>query len=401
MTYDICIVGGAGHVGLPLAVSFAHKGQKVLIYDLNQKSLETIKAGHMPFMERGAEPLLREALAAGRLGFTHKAEDVRLADNIIITIGTPVDEYLNPSLKLLSECFESLCPHLRDDQLLVLRSTVYPGVTEWLGKMLEQRKLKSDVSFCPERIVQGYAMEELKTLPQLVSGLTKSAEERAAKLFEIIAPEAVRIEPKEAEFAKLFANAYRYITFAVANQFYQICDSAGVDYYRVMHAVKHNYPRMSDLPKAGFAAGPCLFKDTMQLSAFYENQFTIGLHSMLVNEGMPLYVVNQLRKEVDLSKKTVGLLGMAFKSESDDRRSSLAYKMKKILAPEAKQILTTDPFVTDDPEIRPLDEVVSKSDVLILCAPHKAYRDLNLTGRKVVDIWNFWPVKENPVGAKR
>lgn len=394
MRYDICVVGGAGHVGLPLAISFAEKGQKVLIYDINKKVLETIATGQMPFMERGAEHILRQVLDRGLLSFSAEATDIREAQNVIITIGTPVDEFLNPSLNLLKDCFNTLQGHLHDDQLLILRSTVYPGVTEWLGTFLQKKNLKCLVSFCPERIVQGYAMEELKTLPQIVSGLTPQAENRAAELFLKIAPEVVRVTPKEAEFAKLFANSFRYIHFAVANQFYMICKAANVDYYRVQHAVKHNYPRSADLPSAGFAAGPCLFKDTMQLSAFYENQYSIGLNAMLVNEGMPLFIVSELRKDCKLRETRIGLLGMAFKSESDDKRSSLSYKLKKVLGIEAQEVLTTDPFVLDDPEIRPLEEILANSDVLILCAPHKAYKNIDIRGRKVIDIWNFWP-KEN------
>ena len=236
-------------------------------------------------------------------------------------------------------------------------------------------------------------MEELKTLPQLVSGLTPEAEERAARLFSLVAPEVVRTGTKESELGKLFANAFRYIQFAVSNQFYMICKSAGVDYYSILDAFQHNYPRMLQLPNAGFTAGPCLFKDTMQLAAFCNNQFTMGHQAVLVNEGIPRFLVSQMREQYNLRESTVGLLGMAFKPETDDRRSSLSYKMKKILAPEAKQVLTTDPFVCDDPDIRPLDEVLSKSDILVLCAPHNVYRDIDIRNRKVVDLWNFWPAQ--------
>jgi UDP-N-acetyl-D-mannosaminuronic acid dehydrogenase len=396
MKYDICVVGGAGHVGLPLSIAFANQGQRVLIYDLNKTAMSRIQEGEMPFMERGAEPLLKSVLEKKLLSFSSDPKDLADAKNLIITIGTPVDEFLNPTLRLMTECFKTLSPHMNDEQLIILRSTVYPGVTEWLSKHLAEHGLKCKVSFCPERIVQGYAIEELRTLPQLVSGTTKEAEDEAARLFGLIAPEIVRITTKEAEFAKLFSNAYRYITFGVSNQFYMICESAGVDYYRVLDAMKHNYPRMKDVSKAGFAAGPCLFKDTMQLTAFYQNQFTIGSSAMFVNEGMPLFIVGNLMQKHDLSKMTVGLLGMAFKSESDDRRSSLSYKLKKVLGAQARRVLTTDPFVLDDKEIRPLNEVIAESDVLILCAPHQTYKGLSLKNKIVVDIWNFWGT---PAGA--
>ena len=398
--FDVCVVGGAGHVGLPLSIVFASKGLRVLIYDLNGKALETIARGEMPFMERGAEPLLREVLGRRLLSFTTDAADVAQASNVIIIIGTPIDEFLNPSLKPITSCIDQLFPHLSDEQLIVLRSTVYPGVTQTIAKYLADKGRKTKVAFCPERIVQGYAVEELQTLPQIVSGSTPEAEDAASSLFEKIAPEIVRLTPSEAELVKLLSNAYRYIQFAVTNQFFLIANSAGVDYYRVLDGMKKNYPRMADVPSAGFAAGPCLFKDTMQLVAFCKNQFSIGHAAMLVNESLPMFVADNLASRFKLEDKTVGLLGMAFKANNDDTRSSLSYKLKKLLSFRAKAVLTTDPYVTTDPALLPLETVISRSDILVLCAPHGPYRDLQLDGKIVVDIWNFWGARHGLSAAE-
>ncbi len=299
-----------------------------------------------------------------------------------------MDEFLNPSLKAIHRCFDELVPILSDDQLIVMRSTVYPGVTESMAAYLAARGKKTRVAFCPERIVQGFAVEELQNLPQIVSGTSKEAEDQAAELFALIAPEVIRLSPREAELVKLFNNAFRYIQFAVANQFYLIADSAGVDYYRVMDGMRRNYSRGA-IPGAGFAAGPCLFKDTMQLAAFYRNQFSLGYAAMLVNESMPQFIADRIGTQFDLSQTTVGLLGMAFKANIDDPRSSLSYKLKKLLGLRARRILTTDPFVKNDPDIEPLETVISGSDVLVLCAPHDVYRTLDLGGKPCVDIWNF------------
>jgi UDP-N-acetyl-D-mannosaminuronic acid dehydrogenase len=392
--FDLCVVGGAGHVGLPLSIVFASKGLRVLIYDLNQKALETIRSGKVPFMERGAEGLLGEVLGRGLLSFTTDPAGVGRASNVIIVIGTPIDEFLNPSLKPITACIDQLLPYLSDEQLIVLRSTVYPGVTQTIARHLDAKGKKTKVAFCPERIVQGFAIEELQSLPQIVSGATLDAENAAAALFEKIAPEIVRVTPSEAEMVKLFSNAYRYIQFAVTNQFFLIANSAGVDYYRVLEGMKKNYPRMADVPSAGFAAGPCLFKDTMQLAAFYKNQFSIGHAAMLVNESLPMFVADHLASRYKLDEMTVGLLGMAFKANNDDTRSSLSYKLKKLLSYRAKAVLTTDPYVTTDPTLLPLETVTSRSDVLVLCAPHAPYRNLPLAGKVVVDIWNFCGVEQ-------
>jgi UDP-N-acetyl-D-mannosaminuronic acid dehydrogenase len=269
----------------------------------------------------------------------------------------------------------------------VLRSTVFPGTTEWLATYLQAQGRKLKVAFCPERVVQGYGLKELREMPQIVSGTTLEAEHEAASLFERIAPEVVAVSPIEAEFAKLFANAYRYIEFAATNEFYLIAKSAGVDYQRVLMAMKHKYVRLQGMPRPGFAAGPCLVKDTMQLSAFARNQFGLGHAALLINEGLVLHVVEDLKRRYDLANITIGLLGMAFKAESDDIRASLSYKFKKVLNGQARAVLTTDPFVTTDPELRPLDEVIAKSDLLILCAPHAAYRETDFRGKPVFDVW--------------
>jgi UDP-N-acetyl-D-mannosaminuronic acid dehydrogenase len=387
---DICVVGGAGHVGLPLSIVFASKGKRVRIYDIDHQALDVIARGAMPFMERGAQPLLDEALASGRLELTPNPAAVAGVPTVILTVGTPIDEFLNPTLRYIKTCLDTLLPYLSDGQLLVLRSTVYPGVTEWLSKYLAQNGKNVLVAFCPERIVQGQAIEELQTLPQIVSGISPAAEDAAAELFRTIAPSIVRLTPTEAEFAKLFCNAFRYIEFAVANQFYMMTTAAGVDYYRIIEGLQRDYSRAKGIPSAGLAAGPCLFKDTMQLAAFSKNQFSIGYSAMLVNEGLPSFLVEQLRQQHPLETMTVGLLGMAFKADNDDRRSSLSYKLKRLLAFHAGTVLTTDPHVKDDPDLVPLDQVLERSDILVLCVPHSAYRELDVAGRTVVDVWNVW-----------
>ncbi len=387
--YDLCIVGGAGHVGLPLALVFAKTGLKVHIYDINQTSLDTISSGIMPFMESGAEELLSEVLADGNLTMSADVSDVSKASRVILTIGTPVDEFHNPVLGLVRQCIDDLLPNLKDGQLLILRSTVYPGTTDWLASYLESKGRSVKVSFCPERVVQGHSIEELQHLPQIVSGTSEESVALASQLFSLIAPEIVELKPIEAEFAKLMNNAYRYIEFAIANQFYMITSQANVDYERVLTGMKQNYPRAKNIPMPGFAAGPCLFKDTMQLSAFSNNQFSLGHAAMLVNEGLVLYVVDEISKKYPLHEMTIGLLGMAFKAESDDIRSSLSYKLKKVLQFKAKHVLTTDPYVSCDEELLPMQDVVAKSDLLILCVPHKAYKQMDLSGKPLVDIWNF------------
>jgi UDP-N-acetyl-D-mannosaminuronic acid dehydrogenase len=388
-TADLTVVGGAGHVGIPLVLSFAATGLKVNVNDINTDNLATLKAGRLPFIEHGAETLLTQALADKRLIFTSKPSEISTSGPVIVTIGTPVDEFLNPERRVIQSCIDGFLPHLRDDQLLVLRSTLYPGTTDWVDAYLRKHGRSSKVAFCPERIAQGFGIEELRRMPQIVSGTTPEAEAEAAALFRAIVPEIVLVKPVEAEFAKLFNNAYRYIEFAVTNQFYLIAKSAGLDYHQILRAMKHNYPRARNIPTPGFSAGPCLVKDTMQLLAFARNEFGLGNAAILVNEGLVLHVIGDLRRSHDLANMTIGLLGMAFKADIDDVRASLSYKFKKTLASYARAVLTTDPFVTTDPDLLPLEEVVAGSDLLILCTPHLCYKSADFAGKPVVDVWGF------------
>jgi UDP-N-acetyl-D-mannosaminuronic acid dehydrogenase len=388
-TADLTVVGGAGHVGVPLVLSFASKGLTVNINDLNTQSLATLQSGRLPFLERGADTLLKKALADKRLFFTTRPDEISTKGPVIVTIGTPVDEFLNPVRRVIQDCIDPLLPHMQDGQLLILRSTLFPGTTDWLEGHIKRQGRDIKIAFCPERIAQGYGIEELSRMPQLISGLSPEAEEEATALFKLVAPELVTLKPMEAEFAKLFNNAYRYVEFAVTNQFYLIAKSAGLDYGRILQAMKHNYPRAKGIPTPGFAAGPCLVKDTMQLLAFARNEFAIGNAAILVNEGLPLHIIGHLRRDFDLSTMTVGLLGMAFKAESDDARASLSYKFKNALAGHARAVLTTDPLVTTDPNLLPLDEVIARSDILIVCTPHRCYKDTDLKGKPVVDVWGL------------
>lgn len=384
------IVGGCGHVGLPLGISFAESGLQTIALDLAKASVEAVNEGRMPFREHGAEEALRRVLAAGSFHATTDAAAIRDADAVIVVIGTPVDERLNPDptevVRVLSEC----APHLRDDQLVVLRSTVFPGVTRRVEQALHERDLACEVVFCPERIAEGHAMHELRELPQIVGARTETASARAAALFELLGVEAIRVDPEEAELAKLFTNAWRYLKFAAANQFWLMANEAGLDYSRIRSAITQDYPRAADLPGAGFAAGPCLLKDTMQLAAFTNNDFILGHAAMLVNEGQPNYVVERIARKVDLASATVGILGMAFKGESDDTRSSLSYPLKQALVFRAREVLTTDPFVTTDTDLRPLEEVLERADVLVIGAPHRQYRQLANRVRPSVPVFDVW-----------
>jgi len=385
---DVVVIGGCGHVGLPLALAFADRGARVGIYDVSETAVATVNAGRMPFAEPGAEEVLHRVLAAGRLEASVDPAMVGSAEHVVVVIGTPVDEHLNPDQAAIPKALGGCVGYLHDGQLLILRSTVFPGVTALVEKMIAGLGLQMEVAFCPERIAEGKAMTELYELPQIISCRTPAGTDRARRLFGRLTTQLVVMSPEEAELAKLFTNVWRYIKFATANQLYMMANERGLDFERIRQGLAEDYPRAADMPAAGFAAGPCLFKDTMQLAAFNHNNFPLGHAAMAVNEGLPLYVVHRLEQRFDLASMTVGILGMAFKAGSDDTRSSLSYKLKRILAFKADGVLCTDPYVTTDPALLPLDEVLAKSDLLVIAAPHPEYRAL-VIDKPVADIWDI------------
>jgi len=365
-------------------------GKRVVAIDIDGAKVERVNAGEMPFRDRGADIALRQAIAAGLLRATSDADAVTAADAVVTVIATPVDDHLSPRFDIIRDFIGQYRGFFRPGQLLILRSTLFPGTTQRVQRLLEEEGLTLDLAFCPERVAEGVALEEIRNLPQIVAGCTPRSQERAEALFRQLTPEVVVVEPLAAELAKLFNNSWRYIQFAVANQFFMIANDCGVDFYDVHRAMTENYPRGKGFPRAGFAAGPCLFKDTMQLSAFHNNNFFLGHAAMLVNEGLPGYLVKMAARRFDLRSMTVGILGMTFKGDSDDTRDSLAIKLKNILDAEAHRVLCSDPNL-HEPWLTPQEKTIEESDLLFIGAPHTGYRELDFRDTPVFDPWNIVP----------
>ena len=388
----VSVVGGGGRVGLPLSLLFAKSGLKVILIDNDTDKIELLKRGEFPFLEEGGPELLKE-VQENSLTFRTEHKHISESDVVILTVGTPIDEHLNPDLSPVFEVISQIKPYMQDGQVLVLRSTLFPGVSEKIYASLRAENINVGVSFCPERIAQGKALAELKMIPQIISGSDSRTLEIVRFLFSKITPNVIELSMTEAELAKLFSNAWRYIKFAVANQFYMIASEKGLDFNRVREAMMFNYERAADFPTAGFAAGPCLFKDTMQLASYNRQNFPLGHASMLINETLPDFLVEQAKNKYPLNGRDVGILGMAFKANNDDDRESLAYKLRKLLQYEGANVLCTDPYIKDD-SFFPLETVLESCELIFIGCPHSIYRDIQFKGqKKVFDCWSLYPKK--------
>ena len=383
---NISIVGGGGRVGLPLGIVLAGAGHSVSIIDLDVNRVNSINSRIMPFFEVGAAELLNK-LTIDQLNASIENSKIEGTDICILIVGTPVLEDGTPSANSLIQLVTELVPYLSNVKLLMLRSTVYPGITHQLKKLLIDSGLNLTVSFCPERIAEGNAIKELKQLPQIVGAEDEMSIELSSKIFSTISSKVILTSIEEAELVKLFANSYRYLQFGIANEFFEICKSNNINWENVWNALTNDYPRAANLPKPGFAAGPCLVKDTHQLNYYYKNNFELGKSALEVNENLPDFLVSQLKIEYDLKNLTIGILGMTFKGNVDDFRDSLSFKLLEILRKVAKNVICSDALMQKEYFVSE-NEILEGSDVIIIATPHDQYRKI-ITNKPIIDIWRI------------
>ena len=387
MKVDIAIIGGAGHIGLPLGLLLANKKKKIILYDKNQINLDLIEKSKLPFMEKNGLKLLKKNKK--RIFPTSNKKLLKNAKIIIICIGTPVKNS-KPDLKFFFKVFREIKPFLNPKKLLIVRSSIYPGsiykIQKYLGKKYK------NISYCPERVVQGESILELPKLPQIISGLSPLSINQSKKIFNLICKKTIVTSILEAELIKLFSNSWRYINFSISNQFYNICEKLNVNFNDLRKNMMDGYERNKDIPKAGFAAGPCLYKDTAQLNAFLKNSFTLGKEATKINQTLPIEIYKKLKKKFGrkLTKKKIGILGVAFKPDIDDTRDSLSLDLYNYLKKKKLKIYMSDDFVDIKSKINK-NMLIKNSDIIILGTPHKVYKKIKIPKKKyLIDTWGFF-----------
>ena len=384
---SICIIGGAGHVGAPLGLALSSKGYNVALIDKNEKNIKKINNGIMPFVEDGCGKLLKKMIYKRKIFATNRLNEVKRCKYIIVCIGTPINNKFKPDLKKFFNFFYSLKKYLNKNHIVIIRSSIYPGVCNRIFDII--KKHCKNLSYCPERIAQGKSLTELPKLSQIVSGKNINAKIESGKILKKICKKIIYTEIIEAELIKLFSNAYRYINFSISNQFYLICKNQGLNFFKIRNLMKDGYERNSNMPMAGFTAGPCLLKDTMQLSAFYNHRFPIFHNAMSINEGLPQFIIKKLQEKYNLKKKVIGVLGMSFKAENDDIRDSLSFKLLKKLKSKKIKTLQSDEYYKNEKNVDKT-VLIKKSDIIIIGTPHKAYKNLKINKKKIlVDIWGL------------
>lgn len=395
---------GIGRVGLPLAISFATEGVLVYGVDRDASHVETIRSAVMPFMEEGAGPVLARVLQAGQFVPTTDAPTaLGEADVIVLTVGTPLAEGMQPDHSQIEEALEAVISSMRRGVLLVLRSTVAPGTTQRVVvPALEAagRHVGRDVfvAFCPERIAEGKAMQELRTLPEIIGGWDSESGELAAALFRVLGgtKKTHLTDPLSAELAKLYTNVYRYVNFALANEYALIAEHYERDAGEIIGLLRDDYPR-APVPSPGPAGGPCLSKD----GYFLIQEITYPdfvLTAWKLNESIPLHMVQRLRQRLLLLGREIGgtkiaVLGRAFKAEIDDERLSPSLKIVEALKRLGAVVLSHDPYIGSES----LESVLEGAEAVILATNHAVYGQLDpkevsklvASDCVVVDCWGM------------
>lgn len=387
MQKKITIIGGAGHIGLPLGILFAAKKKNVVLYDKNNSLIKKINKCQFPFVEKNGAKLLKK-YKRGIIASTNK-NYITSADVIIICIGTPVINN-KPDLINFFNLFKEIKHLLNPNQLIIIRSSIYPGTCEKVHQFLGKKFI--NISYCPERVVQGKSIEELPKLPQIISGISDKAISESTKLFNLICKKTIVTSILEAELIKLFSNSWRYINFSIANEFYMICENLGINFNNLRKKMIDGYERNKNIPTAGFAAGPCLFKDTMQLNVYLKKSFNLGTIATKINEGLPNFLYKKLLRKFKnkLKSKTIGILGVSFKADIDDIRDSLAIKLLYLLKEKKLNVLFSDEYASLNKNINKT-QLINRSDIIIIGSPHSVYKKLTIPKNKyLVDIWSLF-----------
>jgi UDP-N-acetyl-D-mannosaminuronic acid dehydrogenase len=366
---------GLGRVGLPLALSFADRGLRVLGVDHDRAVLDSLRAGRMPFTEVGTQELLDRVRTTDRLELAERAADAAQTDDIVITLGTPSFSHLESDLRQVRAAVDDLLPLLRAGHALILRSTIAPGTTEFVAGYIEkQRGLRPGedvfVAHAPERIAAGRFLEEISSLPCIIGGVGEASTERAASTFAVFGAPIVRTTPVQAELAKIWTNILRYTSFALPNLLMMDCERFDANVFEVIELINHDYPR-GGIAMPGLTAGSCLRKDFV-FSEERSNAPGMLLAVSRVNEAVPLFLVEGIKRRVgELASRKVAVLGLTFKRDTDDERDSLSPKLIRLLERELADVAVCDPHAATPTQ--PLADAVRGAEIVVVATNHSAF----------------------------
>ena len=407
---------GLGYIGLPTAVVMANSGVDVTGVDVNEANVERINRGEVTIVEPGLEEELKQAIESGN--FRATTSQVH-ADTYIIAVPTPFTDNYDVDMRYIYSAAEAIAPQLKGDELVILESTSPPLTTKKMAKKIlelrpdlvadgaENPEGKPVVYFahCPERILPGKAMEELRTNDRIIGGQTEEATKRATAVYATFCKaELLPTDDVTAEMAKLTENSFRDVNIAFANELSLIADNLGINVWELINLANH-HPRVNILQPGPGVGGHCIAVDPWFIvSADPENSKLIHT-ARKVNDGKPKWVIDKVKEAIsETNASKVAVLGLAFKADIDDLRESPALSITVDIAEELESIhfLVAEPNVKELPkrlkgfenaELMNYEEAIAGADVILLLVDHKEFKALDksvFNGKKLVDTKGLW-----------
>ena len=416
MTNPTVAFVGLGYIGLPTAVVMANSGVDVIGVDVNAANVERINRAEVTIVEPGLEEELKLAIESGN--FRATTEQVH-ADAYIIAVPTPFTENYDVDMKYIYSAAEAIAPKLEGDELVILESTSPPLTTKKMAdKILELRPdLVADgaetpegkpviyFAHCPERILPGNAMEELRTNDRIIGGQTEEATKRATAIYATFCnAELLPTNDVTAEMAKLTENSFRDVNIAFANELSLIADNLDINVWELIELANH-HPRVNILQPGPGVGGHCIAVDPWFIvSSDPENSKLIHT-ARKVNDGKPQWVIKKVKEAIEKTGATkVAVLGLAFKADIDDLRESPALNIAVDIAEELEniQFFVAEPNVQelpkrlkgfDNAELKNYEEAIADADVVLLLVDHTEFKEFDtakLDGKAVVDTKGLW-----------
>lgn len=388
MNFNTLCVIGMGYIGLPTASVFANHGLNVLGMDVNAEVISHLQAGEVHIFEPGLQKLFHQAIESGKLQVATK---VSPADAFIIAVPTPFFEDKSADLRYVESAAESIVPHLRPGNLVILESTSPPLTTvNIVAPILEKSGLKAGqdflLAYSPERVLPGRILEELVGNARVIGGVDRVSAEAGRDLYQIfVQGDIILTDATTAEMVKLMENTSRDINIAIANEFSRLAQKFGVDIWEAI-GIANRHPRVEILRPGIGVGGHCISVDPWFLVEAAPETARLVRTAREINDDQPAFVAELVQQAAGgLQGKTVAFLGLAFKPNVDDLRESPAVELAHDLQTQGAKVLAYEPFKPDAglpgiDQVNTLAEALQNADLIVLAVAHDQFRDLNPAG---------------------
>lgn len=395
----VCILG-LGYIGLPTACLFATHGLHVIGVDIDSHIIQILKGGGVHIEEAGLQSLFRDALTSGNLVVKSSPEP---ADIFIVAVPTPIYPNKTADMRAVIGATESLVPHLRHGNLVVLESTSPPGTTVDLMKpILERSGLRAGRDFMlvysPERVLPGQILREMVENARVIGGIDRVSAEAGRDLYAaFVKGEIILTDTTTAEMVKLMENTFRDVNIALANEFALIAEERGVDVWEAIE-IANRHPRVKILRPGPGVGGHCIAVDPWFLVEAAPDRSHLIRQARLVNDGMPEHV-SEMVQRLTTNKGIVAVLGLTFKADVDDTRESPAVVVTRLLIGAGFEVRAFDPHVTCMPTLQShlvtsMGEAIQGADTVVILVDHTEFKLLSpdhfaqMHGRVVIDTRN-------------